>query len=660
MTVGEIAKALGGNSSGDGWQAHCPAHDDAKSSLTITEDQGKILFHRHAGCSQTDVLNALKIRGLWHNKNSKSKIIKTYDYTDIDGKLLFQVVRYDNKDFKQRRPDNNGGWIWNLKDTQRVLYHLPDVIKAAEAGRYIFIVEGEKDADNLGQHFNATTNPGGAGKWRKEYTEILKSAKCVILPDNDPPGRKHAQNIAHELYKNGSVVKILELPNLPKGGDVSNWFEAGGTLEELKNLVKNTVEWKPENEENQSEDKKKIQTKTLIPNLIHLVCEEDQVKYLIKKNDNLCIEDFYINDGQLYQPKQDIPINLINPDILNESQTIEYKPILDKVIAFIRKYLELPHEQDYLVLSLWVLHTYLIEKFNVTPILYFFGIKETGKTRAGEVISEIAYRCERCTSPTEATLFRSADYFKTVLIIDEIKLWGPDGNKEVANLIKSRYKRGLKVSRVNMNKSGEDQIEYHDVFAPLVICSTETMPPIIESRCFTFTMRQNASSKVEGEIDEKESAKLRNLLTIFRFKYIDKDLPAVEALTRRRLNEITKPLFQICMLVDPDRKDEFTDFIKYEKMKRSEEEGEVVEADIVKSLKESGDLVENRKFSTKAITDELNKNLSEKNQYSSRYISSCIKRLGFEKTRLTGGKMGFRYDESLLSKLIIKYKISEG
>ena len=166
------------------------------------------------------------------------------------------------------------------------------------------------------------------------------------------------------------------------------------------------------------------------------------------------------------------------------------------------------------------------------------------------------------TSPTEATLFRSADLFKNTLIIDEIKLWGPDGNKQVADLLKSRYKRGMKVSRINMNKAGEDAIEYFDVFAPLVICSTETMPPIIESRCISFTMQQNSSPYVEKEIDGKEAAKLRNELTMFRFKYFDETLPKVESVTRRRLKEITKPLCQDCMMVDPGRKGEFIECVR--------------------------------------------------------------------------------------------------
>ncbi|GAJ20266.1 unnamed protein product, partial [marine sediment metagenome] len=144
----------------------------------------------------------------------------------------------------------------------------------------------------------------------------------------------------------------------------------------------------------------------------------------LKKGDGLSIEETFTLNDVIYKPKQDLPVKIPDESILKESTEIDYNKLLEEVVGFIKAYLEMPSESYYLILALWVFHTYLVEKFNTTPILYFYGVKETGKTRAGEVLGELAFRCERLTSPTEATLFRSASYFKTSLIIDEIKLWG--------------------------------------------------------------------------------------------------------------------------------------------------------------------------------------------------------------------------------------------
>jgi hypothetical protein len=97
-----------------------------------------------------------------------SGILATYDYTDERGVLLFQVVRYPNHKFLQRRPDGNGGWTWKLGNTRRVLYRLPELIAAKRAGNghrpRLYLCEGEKDVDRLRNDWavTATTNPGGA------------------------------------------------------------------------------------------------------------------------------------------------------------------------------------------------------------------------------------------------------------------------------------------------------------------------------------------------------------------------------------------------------------------------------------------------------------------------------------------------------------------
>lgn len=402
-------------------------------------------------------------------------------------------------------------------------------------------------------------------------------------------------------------------------------------------------------------ESKEFGIKTLIPDLIHLVREDNIVKYLVKKEGKLIIKPTYMEDGIIYKPKQDLPIKIPDVNILAEPINLKWSKLLDEVISFIEEYLEMPRDSDSFLLALWVFHTYLIEKFNTTPLLYFYGVKETGKTRAGEVLEELAFRCERLTSPTEATLFRSADYFKTSLIIDEIKLWGRDGNPEVARLIKSRYKRGLKVQRINLNKKGEDQVEYFDVFAPLAMCTTEGIPDTIESRCITFLMRANSRAEVERPFDKQMSLKLRNRLIIFRANFLEKELPIFEQISRGRLNEIMQPLYQSLMLLDPERKEKFTMIIQEMRREREEEEGMSLEAEIVKEIKNNME----PEFLTLDLRDELNKERKGKEELTSMLVSTRVKRLGFKKIRMKNGKRGFKINPKLLKKLVMQFNADD-
>jgi len=123
---------------------------------------------------------------------------------------------------------------------------LPEVIEAVRKGEIVFVVEGEKDVDNLRKlGLVATTNHGGAKKWKPYYSDYLIGADVVIIPDNDKPGREHAERVAQSLVGKAKSIRMLELPNLPPKGDVSDWLEAGGTKEELLALAETTAEYEP-------------------------------------------------------------------------------------------------------------------------------------------------------------------------------------------------------------------------------------------------------------------------------------------------------------------------------------------------------------------------------------------------------------------------------
>ena len=99
-----ILRVLDARKSGAQYAAKCPAHDDGHASLSLGKPNGKIVFKCHAGCTQDEIIVALRARGLWPNE-SRKQIVATYDYVNENGAIVFQVVRYEPKDFRQRRPD---------------------------------------------------------------------------------------------------------------------------------------------------------------------------------------------------------------------------------------------------------------------------------------------------------------------------------------------------------------------------------------------------------------------------------------------------------------------------------------------------------------------------------------------------------------------------
>jgi hypothetical protein len=197
-----------------------PSHNDSNPSFNFNKETGQYFCH---GCGKKgDIFHFFgKINGLdtrrdfgkilkdisddfgipWEQK--KSKVVKTYTYVDADDNVLFQVCRMEPKDFRQRRPDGNGKWIWNLKGVETVLYRLPEV-----------------------------TCPMGAKKWRDDYNEYLKDKNVTLIPDNDDEGREHMAKIGASLKGITANLKWIDLPSLPNKGDVSDYIATFKSKEE--------------------------------------------------------------------------------------------------------------------------------------------------------------------------------------------------------------------------------------------------------------------------------------------------------------------------------------------------------------------------------------------------------------------------------------------
>jgi hypothetical protein len=120
MTAQRLAHDLRGRPSGRGFMARCPAHDDRKPSLSINEDDGRLLVRCHAGCEQADVIAALRDRGLWREQAVRT-VVAEFVYTDEQGAPLYRVCRTEPKGFFQQRYVG-GQWVNGMANTWRVLY----------------------------------------------------------------------------------------------------------------------------------------------------------------------------------------------------------------------------------------------------------------------------------------------------------------------------------------------------------------------------------------------------------------------------------------------------------------------------------------------------------------------------------------------------------
>lgn len=218
-------------------------------------------------------------------KTSNKESIE-YDYIDARGELIYQVQRFYPKSFRQRRPDNKGGWIYNLNGVPVLPYLLSALMRDRQST--IFIVEGEKCADELSARgLLATTNSGGAGNWKPILNHHFKGRDVVIIPDNDSAGCAHALRVVQNLFGVANSLKILELPRLPEKGDIADWFAEGNDTVDLAELVDQAsiIDQPPVENIDESEDYYRFLT---VSDLYHLPEPRPLVEGLISEN-SFCV-----------------------------------------------------------------------------------------------------------------------------------------------------------------------------------------------------------------------------------------------------------------------------------------------------------------------------------------------------------------------------------
>lgn len=160
-----------------------------------------------------------------------------YVYTDEHGTPRHRTVRFrDPKSFRQQRYVN-GEWRWGLGDANPYLYRLPDVL-AAPVSQPVWWTEGEKDADELASvGLVSTTTPNGSKTWYVHFDQWLADRYVVLVEDNDKDGRWRVEKLRRPLLDVAASVRIVSFPDLPEGGDVSDWLAGGGTASELLAMI---------------------------------------------------------------------------------------------------------------------------------------------------------------------------------------------------------------------------------------------------------------------------------------------------------------------------------------------------------------------------------------------------------------------------------------
>jgi putative DNA primase/helicase len=257
----------------DEFRARCPAHNGTSAdSLSVKEgDDGRALLICHAGCELQKICDALgisvvdlfvhsesengttkkvtrKTNRITNGEDSEDdRILATEDlpdgtyweFTSPSGEVLY-LQRHKREVYRRV---GYGLWKKGLNGMAQVLYNLPELIGGVRAGEPIFHLEGPKDVETARERLGVVaTTSGGTNSWRSSYREHYIGADVTIIPDNDESGRKYAAEVAQSIAAVARSVKVVDLPDLEEGGDLTDWLDAGHTGQEFFAAVEKALE----------------------------------------------------------------------------------------------------------------------------------------------------------------------------------------------------------------------------------------------------------------------------------------------------------------------------------------------------------------------------------------------------------------------------------
>jgi Protein of unknown function (DUF3631) len=509
---------------------------------------------------------------------AEANIERTYDFHDADDKFLFQKVRFQpgakNRFMCRRREGDK--WVWNLRGIDvKPLYNLPVIIRAIEAGNTILLAEGEKDCDNLCRvGFYATTNFDGATdlvknpkakpKWRAEYSEMLRGADVVVLNDHDPPGYAHANTAARMLVSVAKRVRRLDLakhrPEIPHGGDVSDWFAAGHTREELEKLIEGAPEYMPQAQaagqadaqqatsDTNGDDDSEVErlAKLSVPQYER---QRKQVadrlgvrtsildKLVVAKRAELGLDG---DDG-----KQGHAIEFATPEPWPE--LVDGAALLDEIAQQIGAHVIMAeHARD--ATALWVVHTYIIKLFSISPKLFIrSAARGCGKSTLLDVLAHVVVRPMLAANITTATAFRIIEKFRPTLLIDEVDSFLKE-NEELRGVLNASHRYDGVVPRL----VGEDhEPRNFSVYTAIALAGIGGLHATLLDRSVIIDLQRRKASETVASLRIGKTAHLDALVRKILRWVADNDQrigaaePAMPAGVINRLADNWHPLLAI-------------------------------------------------------------------------------------------------------------------
>jgi Protein of unknown function (DUF3631) len=436
-----------------------------------------------------------------HKKNGNGsaggdrwQILREHTYRDEEGEPYLRVR-------KLRRPDGEtqyaqahweaGQWMKG-KPKKKIPYRLPQLI-AAPLTTTIYVVEGEKDADNLAKlGFTVTTaSEGASAKWAPELTAYFKGRHVVVLPDADKVGRAHAEKAAKALDAITASIKAIDLyPDHDDGSDVSNWIESDPAGSRLAALVREAPAWAPSpdsdsGETDTTDEDALIAELAALPMLQYEKRREAAAKQLKMR---VPVLDKLVEKARREALDEDESDQPVHWHVQPSSDPVATDDLLNELNSTYSRYAILP-EHGAVAMALWALHAWAFDAAWISPFLMFVSPeRRCGKTRAMTLLKWTCPRSELASNVSSSAIYRHIEACCPALLVDEAETH-VDGNEAMRGILDAGHTKDA-ANVLRQVGSNYEKTKRFSVWAPKALASIGKLAATLQDRAIILSLKR--------------------------------------------------------------------------------------------------------------------------------------------------------------------------
>jgi len=396
-----------------------------------------------------------------------------------------------------------------------------------------------------------------------------------------------------------------------------------------------------------------------LPDVVDVISDGEKAFYLMKNGD---IEKSVLSEGKTYSPPSLTAMPYLLPDKYLVAKFIEQgvdkNKLYEELLNYHKNISDISDSVYYMLLILWDLHTYFIEKLNFSPIIYLYAVKERGKSRTGKGCIYVARRGLWLETIREADLLRFGNDHKASLGFDAKDFPKKIQRNGCDDLILARFEKGAVASRTMFPKLGKFRdTKYFRLFGPTIVCTNRAVDDIIESRSISINMKPSFRI-FNNPVVPEDAIELKAKLTAFRFLHFEDEFVKADRPASGRLGDILSPLQEIVLTYFPERLQEFSRLVKTIAIAKKEDASDAFEAQVVDILIKAEGMVVKGFLSVETITSLFNEGKNEKFVIDVRTIGKICKGLGLSsRVSPDGNKRGIYYDPDLVKNIALQYGI---